>query len=608
MADTFLFPKDRKIKRQAVLADGTLRDFSGGWNVVDNDLNLSTKFSKVFKNVHRSRDGAVEIRPGTKLFAETSAILDEIVNITYFNSNLVAVGKNGKVVRIDGTGAVSEIFSDDWAEDLPGAPSGWSDKTTFVSFAEFNGELIICNGINKPLLVSSGMIATYLQDLADLHNTFTLICKYVTAHNRYVVMSGDPNNVDRIYISNTDTSGTWVGNSAPNDAVSIDLGSRIPSGSQAVTGIGAFRDKIAVFFENVVLPGTLGTFDGSDHTPVFDDAIENVGALSHRTIETIGEDMMFTDLNGVASISRALFTGAVRPEKLSHFIDPEIQSQLSKLNTTAALEERTFAVYDSVAAHYMLFLPDSPSEEIITEYRGFVLKKVKPLKIEAWQEFGNWKFRCGCRSALKNIFLCVGTQVYQLGRVNEKPATKTFTFNRDFIGDQEMFDDDTVFTDNTGFNPVADINDSGVSIPFDWELPWSDAGRRFNTKNSRYINFDTEGNQRFTCQMFIDNIFEDRSFLGEAFLDGFVFDDDLGWDVRQLDPTLEMEFIGGDAPGFGSDGFGNDFGGSRPTRLENLYAWSSKYKLQKLRMTGDGLGPLKFISISLAHQTGSIRR
>ena len=51
MVDTFLFPqgprgRSAQVSRGNVLLDATIRDFSGGWNVVDNDLNLSSKFAK----------------------------------------------------------------------------------------------------------------------------------------------------------------------------------------------------------------------------------------------------------------------------------------------------------------------------------------------------------------------------------------------------------------------------------------------------------------------------------------------------------------------------------------------------------------------------------
>ena len=600
----FIKPRTRQIQRQNLLLDATIRDFSGGWNVVDADLNLDTKFSKILENMQRGIDGANSVRPGTKLFAETSAHLDEIINVKYFSGHLVAVGKNGKIVRVDASGDVTLIWDDNFASSLSGSPDGW-DTTTFVSFAEFNGDLIICNGVNKPLIIDVAVNCTYLQDLADLSNANTPICRFVVAHGRYLVMSGDltPGNEDILYISNTDTSGTWLGDSAPNDAVNLSLGSRVPSGSHAVKGLGRFRDQLMVMFENAVLPGTLGSYVSDAHVPDFDDAIENVGGLSHRVIQAIGEDMLFVDTLGASSVKRALFTGAVTSERTSYLIAPELHKDVDSLASITALEDRVWSLWDGQANNYMVFIPDNNSAEHTTEYKCYVHKRNKALKIDAWHLWCNWNFRSGCVSALKTVFLTEGTQIYQFGEETHN------TIYKDYEGDQEMWDDNTPWKDYTGWNPVADAKDSGVPIKFTWELPWSDHNQRFNTKESRFINFDTEGDNKFLCEMFIDNIYEDRSHFGEDWVeDDLKFDDELGWDVEALDPTLSMEFEGGDAPGLGADEFGEDFGGGRPTRLEKLYAWRAKYKLEKLRMSGDATKKLKFVSITIGYLGGSPRR
>ena len=66
MVDTFLFPqgprgRSSQVSRGNVLLDATIRDFSGGWNVVDNDLNLSSKFAKTLQNMQRGIDGALNV-------------------------------------------------------------------------------------------------------------------------------------------------------------------------------------------------------------------------------------------------------------------------------------------------------------------------------------------------------------------------------------------------------------------------------------------------------------------------------------------------------------------------------------------------------------------
>ena len=125
--------------------------------------------------------------------------------------------------------------------------------------------------------------------------------------------------------------------------------------------------------------------------------------------------------------------------------------------------------------------------------------EIDTVKIDSWQDWRNWNFRSGCRSALKRIFLTEGAQVFIMG---QEFNNKIF---KDFEGDQEMWDDDTPWSDYSGWNPVANENDSGVPIKFIWELPWIDNNKRFHTKNNRYINFDTTGDNRFLVEMFTDN-------------------------------------------------------------------------------------------------------
>ena len=202
---------------------------------------------------------------------------------------------------------------------------------------------------------------------------------------------------------------------------------------------------------------------------------------------------------------------------------------------------------------------------------------------------------------MKTIFLTRGTQIFYLG--NER-----LSVTADFVGDEEAFSDGVVFTDGHGWTPVANEQDSGVPIEFIFELPWSDHGERFLTKKSRYLSFDVEGDVEFTTKMFVDKIYEDPTDLGEPFLDGLPFDVDFGWNVEALAPVLQMDFDGGDAPGFGLDGYGDSYGSGRPTQDERLYAWTAAYKINKMRVEGRAIKPGKFVSMSVAYLQGSPRR
>lgn len=52
------------------LEDTTIRDFSGGWNVADSDMNLSSRFQPISENVVRGIDGSLYPRWGTKFIKD----------------------------------------------------------------------------------------------------------------------------------------------------------------------------------------------------------------------------------------------------------------------------------------------------------------------------------------------------------------------------------------------------------------------------------------------------------------------------------------------------------------------------------------------------------
>ena len=130
------------------------------------------------------------------------------------------------------------------------------------------------------------------------------------------------------------------------------------------------------------------------------------------------------------------------------------------------------------------------------------------LKVDAWSEWLGWNFIASARSSLDRMFHAKGTQIFIQGNESDQIFA-------DFVGDQETFSDDTVFTDGTGWTPVGD--DSGIPIEFAWELPWFDNESRFSTKEMRAINFDTKGKAEFSGKFFVDKIYDDRSFKGEEF-------------------------------------------------------------------------------------------
>jgi hypothetical protein len=597
-------------RRGEVLRNTTIREFGGGWNVIDNDLNLSSRFAKVFKNVFRGADGAVNVRYGTRLF-KTLPITDTIINVTYFSDALISVTENGIIYATLGDGTTFSIFDDDIAAALPGSPPGWSDNLTFCSFAQFRGELVICNGIDKPLRVYPTLRVEYLSDKATGSNVNVPIGKYVATADRYTIIGGIPADPTLLVISSTDTNGTFPGDPNPNDSVEFDLGAFVTQGSTRIKGVHAFRERLIVAFDEVIIVVQLGVFDNNGvHVPNVDDVVPQHGTVSHRAVQDLGDDMYFCDIRGVPSVRRSVFTEQIKPKRISQLIDPAIQATLQGLRTDT-LEDRVFSVYHRKEGQYMLFVPNNNEAEDITETRGFIYTKIEELDVRAWSEVRGWNWRAACRSAQGRIFFARDNKLFVYGDNEDE-------IFGDFVLEQETFEDETVFTDGTGWIVTQTLEDdptleqsTGVPVEFDWQLPWADFDRRNNIKHMRYINLDADGRGEFTADIFVDNIVEERSDLGESFLDGTFFEDGYGFSGAQVqyDPAIRIPFRGGESPAFGLQPFGRGyFGGGRRTQNELLYAATVKGKIFKLRMWGATRQSLKFISISLDYQLGSIRR
>lgn len=589
-----------RIKRNKPLKVTTIRQFDGGWNVIDNDLNLTTKYAKKYDNWMRSPDGTSTVRFGTGLFSDIADLTSgDIVGMEFFLTDIIAVISTGEIVAINGQGDRVVIWSDAIAAALPGSPNGWGE-TSFVSFSPWKGNLIVCNGFDKPLIIDSGLTVRYLADLATGSNVNTPVARYVLQIDRYTVMAGDLNNIDRLHIANTDTSGTWVGDGAPNNAIRIDLGSRVTKGSPEITGISAYRGKLVITFDEIVLIATLGVFNSTVHEPVFSDPIENNGAIGHKTFQSLGDDLLFADAFGVPSLERALFTGAINPNRKSQLIDPEINKALDRIDLDA-WRDRVFSVYNKRDSQFMLFVPNGSTDETITETVAFVYTKIDQLDVEAWTRFRGWKFTSAVATAEGLVFLARGSQIYLYGNT-------VIPLSADFIGDQETYSDDTVHTDGTGFYPIADVEKSGVPIHFDWQLPWADFKERMSAKHMKFVQIDASGDGEFTLEAFFDNFLTNPDEFGEPYSDGTDHTDGTGFisEEEELLPALSMDFVGNAAQGFGLSPFGSEpFGGGRPAGDERFYKFPGKFKLLKLRLHGDTMKPLSVTSISIAYQKGA---
>lgn len=566
----------RRIQRKApapTLQSTTVRQFDGGWNVVDSDLNMDPKFAKVLDNIERGADGSLAVRPGTRLFARLADPSD-VVNIYYFNSYIIAVQQNGNVSRIDASGVETPMY-------LPATSTPpWPTGVTEVSFTIFNSDLIICNGRNKPLIIPGNpnspdyMTLQYLQDLATLTNINTPIGKYVIAHAQFLIIAGIPTEPSTIYISSRGTSGTFLGDPAPNNAVAIDLGPRVSLGSSAITGMVAHRDKLLVTFERGILPLNLGVFTGDPevHAPTDDGFIEEFGCLAHRSLTSVGDDTFFCDNVGVNSIERIILYNTLRPQRASYLVDPALINALEHLSP-AQIAQYVFSVYDMRNKRYMLFVPTFDDDDNLIETIGFSYTDIPTLKVKAWARLRGWTWSCAARTALQNIIFGYSNKLYSYN------YNGIHTSEGDEIGIVADYVDDTDYA----------ADGRGIPVDFEWEMPWADFNRRMNQKIMRYLHLETTGRGVFTVDMYVDNVRTDN--------DG---DDS---------PLLSMSMVAGDSGGFGAAPFGSSpFGGGRLSKSEMLQPWPAKFNIAKFRFHGSTTMPIRFISITVQYQRASIRR
>lgn len=558
-------PLTKPTRYSAVNQSTTLRGFTGGLNVTDDDMNLSYKFCVISDNIFSANDGTMQVRYGTSLFANCAAQLTGGVggctNMEYFNGSLIVVCSNGEIVRVLADGSQERIWDAGVAAALPGSPSAWS-TTPFCSFAKFNGHLIICNGVDKPLDIDSNFIVEYLQDAATFTNINVPICRYVVACQRYLVMAGDPLFPNRVHISARDAAGTWFGDPPPNDATRTDVGS-VVSGADIIRGIMSFRDKLLVLFAEGTVVGSLGIYDeNGNHNPDFNDGIEGFGSIAHRSTVAVGDDGLMADLTGVPSIKRTVLSTSLKPENASDLVDPLITAAYGSLSLEQ-LEDNVFSIWDKKEGQYLLFVPN----EDFTQRQVFVYSYRPKLRQEGWATFSGWNFTCGVRSLQGTIFFGdVDGKVWLYG-------SRDNVLTRDFI--------DTI-TVSPGNHPDGD--------PIIWELeqPWLDFGARDKVKNSKYISFDTRGVGEFTVKMYVDNLVRGGNGV--------------------LTPALVTEFSGGDQGGYGHGD--QPYGGGRNTSRKKLYAWPAKFEIAKLNFSGSTENSNvidKIVSITLKYNQGSIR-
>jgi hypothetical protein len=435
------------------LNDTTIRDFGGGWNVADSDINLNSTYQPVSENIVRGIDGSFSPRQGCRLFGDfadgvnyeyadqsftfgfvnnqpymdiawtahgftggghvtisgitgplagvpaseingtfgfivvdadtiriplrvsaTSNATPTVDNVTiirdthklggniihdhYFNRRLLVFTDIGEIGTVDNEGNLQVIWNYHIANT---ASSGIipTRRCEHWSCDAFKQTVIACNGYNrdKPLQIFDDFRVEFLVDKATLSNAAVPKADFVLCLQGYVSFMrteyGDP----FIEFSAKGTDGTFTRESDPSDSAEIDLSVITSSVEPTVLGGAQIRDRMYAAFYDRGMIGRLGEYDSNNnHVPDFSDVISEHGTISHRTMVSLGNDILMCDYAGVPSVSISSASGVYVPVRLSELIAPAIQRHLANLSEET-LRRKAFATYNRADRTYMLFLP-----------------------------------------------------------------------------------------------------------------------------------------------------------------------------------------------------------------------------------------------------------
>lgn len=644
---------------QAVLRDATVRDFSGGWNIVDSELNLDSRYQIVSDNVVREEDGSLGIRYGTQLFKEFSTG-DDIINMVYFFDQLVVFRANGVINGVYGDGS-SYIITSAWGAH------------TFVSFTPFKAELICANGINKPLRIYTDdptanpvvLKAGYLQNPNTVSNANVPVARYVTSSSEYLIFgnslsagAGTNFGENWLHISARGKPGLFNADYVGGDleastATDVDIGEWGVLGDHRVTGLSVYRERVIVGTPNAVVLGVLGKIvvnaAGDDtHEPDFSDVLDGVGVHSHRSMINTGNDLLFVDHIGVVSLEKSRFSGDVTPQRVSELIDPKLNANLSRLYQVT-VEDNVFGVYNSREKRYMLFVPNrDPVADIermpdnpffIDEFDENVLHMTWPShNLEVGEKFlieGMASFN-NIDAADYNNYEFVVTRVIDENAISIAAVNPIDLNNSETFGGGSTVDVTPIFSETFGYvyTDIRSLKVKSWTRFRNWK--WS-CGCQTELSNVffavgrsiyRYGNSaaplyedligDADGplpiewvaefpwadiNVRMKEKV---NRYIAFDTTGDSAFTCMMFVDELYKKVGALIPNNIREFMGGDSAGYG-DGTQN-YGGGIHTADERLTAWIARFKLAKIRLQGSSSRPLRIISVSLAYQQGDYRR
>jgi hypothetical protein len=204
-------------------------------------------------------------------------------------------------------------------------------SSTQINMTQAMGKMYICDGTNA---------MAQLDTLTLTRPTTTPSAKFSIYYGGYHIAAGTSTNPNRLYISVTTDPSDFTNAAGELSTAGGVPGASVFAGTGAnyvdvnkddgdkITGLAKFQDVLIIFKEKSIFQLT---FD-STGTPVIAAVTKNYGAVSHRAIDNVDNDVFFLSRNGLYVLgNEPNYFNVIRTNELSARIHPIVET----INQTA---------------------------------------------------------------------------------------------------------------------------------------------------------------------------------------------------------------------------------------------------------------------------------
>lgn len=217
-----------------------------------------------------------------------------------------------------------------------------------------NGRVVICDGVNKPLLITvkgSGSYANRTIQVKEIAVSGSVAPAVGTVHSGSLIVGGGSAAKNTVYISSATDVTSFTG-ATGTEFITDD----------EIVGIKSFRDDIIIFCKNSIFK-LVNILDANNIAVL--PITKNVGCLSEGSIQEIGGDLLFLAPDGIRTIAGTARIGDVELSSVSR----QIQALVSILASEIDLHNVSSCVIRSKSQYRLFYSKDS---ETTLDSRGII--------------------------------------------------------------------------------------------------------------------------------------------------------------------------------------------------------------------------------------------